>query len=230
LAADWHRRKSALLLTVAGKLMATCNGAMHYTGMMAMHGIGKELIMRFEPLQFSLSIVVAGVLGYAAVYICFSIGSKKEDYHIWWVKVGAAVVIGFAVAGFHYAGMASTYFFQGESYPEDGQMALSPSSLVMSVSLVSILITMLAIAVTVIDRRLKRAAEAEKTSRVQMLEAIESISGGFSLYDMNDRLAVCNQRYRELMDCGAGIVPGMLSESIIRGIAESGLLLDAAGG
>jgi NO-binding membrane sensor protein with MHYT domain len=227
---DWRRRESALLFMVAGTLMATCNGAMHYTGMMAMHGIGKELIMRFEPLQFSLSIVVATVLGFAAVYICFLIGSKKEDYYIWWIKVGAAAVLGFAAAGFHYTGMASTYFFEGESYPDDGQMALSPSSLAISVAFVSILITMLAIAVTVIDRRLKKAAEAEKSSRSQMLEAIESISDGFSLYDMNDRLAVCNQRYRELMDCGAGIVPGMLFESIIRGIAESGLLLDAAAG
>jgi signal transduction histidine kinase/CheY-like chemotaxis protein len=59
--------------------------------------------------------------------------------------------------------------------------------------------------------------------------SIESIADGFSLYDMSDRLAVCNQRYRELMDNGSGIVPGMSFESIIRGVAESGLLLDAAG-
>jgi signal transduction histidine kinase len=62
-----------------------------------------------------------------------------------------------------------------------------------------------------------------------MVEAIESVTDGFCLYDMDDRLAVCNQRYRELMDCGAGIVLGMSFESIVRGVAESGLLLDAAG-
>ena len=98
-----------------------------------------------------------------------------------------------------------------------------------SVSLVSILISMLAIAVTIIDRRLKKAADAEKSSRLQMLEAIESFSDGFSLYDMNDRLAVCNQGYREMMDCGSGIIPGMSFESIIRDIAEAGRPLDAVG-
>ena len=129
----------------------------------------------------------------------------------------------------HYIGVASTYFFQGESYPDTGQMALSPFSLAISVSFISVAITVLAIAVTVIDRRLKKAADAEQAIRSQMVEAIESVTDGFSLYDMDDRLAVCNQRYRELMDCGAGIIPGMSFESIIRGVAESGLLLDAAG-
>ena len=226
---SWHRGKSALLFAGAGALQAACIGAMHYTGMMAMHGVGEELIMRFEPLQFGLSIVVAVALGYAGAYIFYLIGSKKEDHYIWWVKIGAAAVIGFAVAGMHYTGMASTYFFQGKSYPDDGQMALSPFSLAISVFFVSILITMLAIAVTVIDSRLKKAVRAEQFSRSQMLEAIESISDGFSLYDMHDHLAVFNQRYRELMDSGLGIVPGMSFESIIRGVAESGLLLDAAG-
>ena len=110
-------------------------GAMHLLGMMAMHGIGKELIMRFEPLQFSLWLILAMVLAYMNTYIVYLIGSKKEDHYIWWVKLGAAATIGFAYASYHYIGVASTYFFQGESYPDTGQMALSPFSLAISVSL-----------------------------------------------------------------------------------------------
>ena len=177
---------------------------MHLLGMMAMHGIGKELIMRFEPLQFSLWLILAMVFGYMNTYIIYLIGSKKEDHYIWWVKFGAAVTIGFTYASLHYTGVASTYFFLGESYPNTGKMALSPFSLAISVSLISVAITMLAIAVTIIDRRLKKATDAEQAIRSQMVEAIESVTDGFSLYDMDDRLAVCNQRYRELMDCGAG--------------------------
>ena len=97
--------------------MTACIGAMHYTGMMAMHGIGKELIMRFEPLQFGLFIVLAVAAGYAAMYISYLVGSKKEDHYIWWVKFGAAAVIGFAIASMHYTGVASTYFFQGAELP-----------------------------------------------------------------------------------------------------------------
>jgi len=68
---SWHRRKSAQFLMVAGSLGLAAFGAMHLMGMMAMHGIGKELIMRFEPLQFSLWLIVATVFGYMETYIFF---------------------------------------------------------------------------------------------------------------------------------------------------------------
>jgi signal transduction histidine kinase len=225
---SWRRRQSTLFLTVVLLGLAPF-GAMHLLGMMAMHGIGNELIMRFEPLQFSLWLILVTVLAYLNTYIIYLIGSKKEDHYIWWIKVGAAATIGFSYASMHYIGVASTYFFQGESYPDNGQMALSPFSLGISVSLISVAITVVVIAVTVIDRRLKKAADAEQAIRSQMVEAIESVTDGFSLYDMDDRLAVCNQRYRDLMDCGTGIIPGMSFESIVRSVAESGSLLDSAG-
>ncbi len=44
---------------------------------------------------------------------------------------------------------------------------------------------------------------------------------------MDDCLVECNQRYRELMDSGSGIVPGMTFEAVVRGAAEAGLILDA---
>jgi diguanylate cyclase len=146
-----QRRTSVLLFIGAGTLMGAGIGAMHYGGMMAMHGISKELIMRFEPLLFGLSVVVVLVLASVTLYTFLLIGSQNEDLHIWWVKVGAAAVIGFATSAMHYTGMAPAYLFLGEGRPDDSRIALSPYSLAISVSLVSILITMLAIAVTVTD-------------------------------------------------------------------------------
>src|SRR4029077_10335052 len=103
----WRRRQSALLLMVAVLLGLAPFGAMHLLGMMAMHGIGKELIMRFEPLQFSLWLIFA-LAAYTNTYIVYLIGSKKDDHYIWWVKFGAAATIGFVYASYHYIGVAST--------------------------------------------------------------------------------------------------------------------------
>jgi signal transduction histidine kinase len=63
----------------------------------------------------------------------------------------------------------------------------------------------------------------------QLLEALESISEGFSIYDADDRLVLCNRRYRELLYPGIEdtVVPGMPFEEIIRGAAERGLIADA---
>ena len=70
-----------------------------------------------------------------------------------------------------------------------------------------------------------------REGRRRLAVAIESISEAFSLYDSEDRLVVCNDKYRTLLYSGDGaeIAPGMSFESIIRGAAERGYIKDAEG-
>jgi adenylate cyclase len=69
------------------------------------------------------------------------------------------------------------------------------------------------------------------TARQRLIDAIESISEGFALYDADDRLVLCNSRYRDLLYPGIGDVmePGTTFESIIRRAAERGLVESAKG-
>jgi class 3 adenylate cyclase/phosphoglycerate-specific signal transduction histidine kinase len=68
-------------------------------------------------------------------------------------------------------------------------------------------------------------------ARRRLADAIESITEGFSLYDGEDRLVICNQRYRTLLypDMVDEIVTGMTFEEIIRSAAERGYVKDAEG-
>jgi class 3 adenylate cyclase/phosphoglycerate-specific signal transduction histidine kinase len=70
-----------------------------------------------------------------------------------------------------------------------------------------------------------------REGRRRLAVAIESISEAFSLYDGEDRLVVCNNKYRTLLyPSGAPeISPGMTFESIIRRAAEHGYVKDAEG-
>jgi class 3 adenylate cyclase/phosphoglycerate-specific signal transduction histidine kinase len=70
-----------------------------------------------------------------------------------------------------------------------------------------------------------------REGRRRLAVAIESISEAFSLYDGEDRLVVCNSKYRTLLYPGGGaeISPGMAFESIIRRAAECGYIKDAEG-
>jgi PAS domain S-box-containing protein len=70
-----------------------------------------------------------------------------------------------------------------------------------------------------------------REARNRLTDAIESISEGFSLYDADDRLVVCNTQYREFMYPGIASVlePGTPFETIIRKAAELGLIADAEG-
>jgi len=83
-------------------------------------------------------------------------------------------------------------------------------------------------AVEVEENNLREIAEA----RQRLIDAIESISEGFSLYDHEDRLVLANRRYQELLYPGmeAAIVPGASFADVIRRAAEAGIVEDAAGG
>jgi adenylate cyclase len=76
----------------------------------------------------------------------------------------------------------------------------------------------------------KEAESAFQRSEQRLTDAIESISQGFSLYDADDRLVVCNSAYGELLYPGLGNpTPGTPYEMLIRNAAEQGLVEDAKG-
>ena len=82
-------------------------------------------------------------------------------------------------------------------------------------------------AVEVEEKNLREVAEA----RQRLVDAIESISEGFALYDGEDRLVLSNSRYRELLysDIAIELTPGTTFEHIIRRSAERGYIRDAEG-
>src|SRR5262245_5012084 len=76
----------------------------------------------------------------------------------------------------------------------------------------------------------KNAEIALRQVERRLTDAIESISEGFSLYDADDRLVVCNSNYSDLLWRGlAAPAPGTPYETIIRAAAERGLIEDAKG-
>jgi class 3 adenylate cyclase/HAMP domain-containing protein len=83
-------------------------------------------------------------------------------------------------------------------------------------------------AVEIEENNLREIAEA----RQRLIDAIESISEGFSLYDHEDRLVLSNKRYRELLDPAmeGTIAPGVAFAEVIRRVAEAGIVEDAADG
>jgi PAS domain S-box-containing protein len=68
-------------------------------------------------------------------------------------------------------------------------------------------------------------------AQIQLTDAIESISEGFSLYDSDDRLVLFNSNYENIMYPGIESVlePGTTFETIIREAIGYGLIADAEG-
>lgn len=81
---------------------------------------------------------------------------------------------------------------------------------------------------TAIEVQESNLKEIRETRR-HLSDAIESISEAFSLYDSEDRLVVCNSKYRSLLYPGMAdeIVPGMTFETVVRRAVERGYIKDA---
>ncbi len=74
------------------------------------------------------------------------------------------------------------------------------------------------------------AEQRARTAQTRLREAIESIPEAFALYDAEDRLVLCNSKFRELYPPVADkLVPGTPFRDIARMIAETGLYPDAVG-
>ena len=77
--------------------------------------------------------------------------------------------------------------------------------------------------------------EKETQLRIERSEAIlrgsiEAVNEAYVLYDPEDRLVLCNEKYREIYAASADlIVPGATFESIIRGGAQRGQYAESAG-
>ncbi|MGT2485226.1 MHYT domain-containing protein [Methylobacterium oryzae CBMB20] len=84
-------------LLVAGPLMGLGVAGMHYTGMAALRIPGD---LAYSPAVVALSVAIAVTAATAALWLSFR-------QHGVWQKLVAACVMGLAVAGMHYTGMAA---------------------------------------------------------------------------------------------------------------------------
>jgi PAS domain S-box-containing protein len=124
-------------LVGGGVLVGAGIGAMHYTGMAAMR---TALDLRYDPLMFGLSIVVAVVLATLAIWIRFGLRSLRAHVRGRMLGVISASVMGCAIAGMHYTGMAAARFV-GQLPPGDMAPQHGSTFLALAITLITVAIT-----------------------------------------------------------------------------------------
>ena len=93
-------------LLVGGVVLGLGIAGMHYTGMEAMQMPAE---IRYQTGLFTASIVIAIVAAIAALWIAFELSSGQKEAPLKY-KLGAAVIMGFAICGMHYTGMAAAEY------------------------------------------------------------------------------------------------------------------------
>jgi len=122
---------------------------MHYTGMAAMRmnpGID------YDPLLFLASVAIAIVASAAALWIAFRL--RKNTPHVKAARAGASVVMGVAIVGMHYTGMAAANFRTG-AICMAAREGVSPGWLAILIVVVTLAVLTIALLTSVLDARLE---------------------------------------------------------------------------
>ena len=92
-------------LLAGGTFMGLAIAAMHYLGMAAMR---MEAQLSYQPVLLGLSVLIAVGASVAALWLAFWF--RREQRAWTWSKLTSALVMGVAISGMHYTGMAAARF------------------------------------------------------------------------------------------------------------------------
>jgi NO-binding membrane sensor protein with MHYT domain len=148
-------------LVLAGVVTGCGVAGMHYTGMAAMEG---PFRMNYNPLLFVLSVIIAIVAATAALWAALRLSKV-------WATLVAAAIMGVAVSGMHYTGMASMHVYAASA----GSMGMGGASasafllpLIIGVSVLTFVLTA-TIALSPTDEEI--SADAELMRRIERVRA-----------------------------------------------------------
>jgi PAS domain S-box-containing protein len=149
-------------LLVAGSVMGIGIASMHYTGMAAMQ---MPATISYDPLLFTLSVLIAIVASIAALWLAFRFSIASNAGGKWqWAKAGSALVMGAAIVGMHYTGMAAANFVSTGT-AEEGS-GIDTIALGFGIGVVTLAILGIALVSSIVDRKFSaQATELEKTER-----------------------------------------------------------------
>ena len=92
-------------LVLGAVIMGAGISAMHYMGMA---GMQTHPPVTYDPVLFFASIAIAVAASFAALWIAFTLREASDLFK--YAKFGSAVLMGCAIAGMHYTGMAAAQF------------------------------------------------------------------------------------------------------------------------
>jgi diguanylate cyclase (GGDEF)-like protein len=142
-------RLPAWQLALGALIMGAGIASMHYTGMAAMRmtpGID------YDPTLFGASLLIAVVASGAALWIAFNL--RRNTPYVRLARGGAAVVMGIAIVGMHYTGMAAAQFAD-ESYCGAALSGLIGKGLDNLVLVTSLAVLIIALLTSLLDARLE---------------------------------------------------------------------------
>jgi len=168
-------RLTAARTALGSAVMGVGIATMHYTGMAAMR---LPATIRWHPLLVGLSVLIAVAVSIVALWFAFHYGHGARG--AWtWAKLGSAVLMGLAITGMHYTGMAAATFLSAP-VPMSAAATVEDSALgTVAVTGTTIMILGVAILTSLVARHgeaLLRASAEHVLERERQLAEAQAIA------------------------------------------------------
>ena len=183
-----REKLSWLQLLLGALFMGAGVSAMHYSGMAAMR---MTPAIQYDPLLFSISVLISVTASGAALWIAFHLRRRSTRVRLY--RAGAAVVMGAAIAGMHYTGMAAARF-PANSTCRMAESGVSPEWMALLIIVFSLAVLSIALIASVLDSRLESrtallaAALAQANRKLQFLAMHDDLTKLPNRAMLEDRL------------------------------------------
>ena len=192
---------------IGGLIVGGGVACMHYTGMLALEVPGRIF---WAPDLVATSILLGMLFASASLVVAVRYEGRRGT-------LLSAVLLTLAIISHHFTAMGAI-----EIAPDPlsaiHPFSLSPSTLAFAVAAAAVLILGLSLAGAVADRRIKERD-------LQLVTAVNNMSHGIVMFDANERLVVCNDRYVEMYGLSRDIAkPGTTLRELLQHRKGTGTL------
>lgn len=180
-------------IVAAGCFMGLGVAAMHYVGMSAMR---MDAQIHYAPGLFAASVAIAVVAASVALWLAFTVEA-------WWHKVASALVMGAAIAGMHFTGMAAAQYHPADIGQTGTNFNLPPHFMALGIAAATFGMLCLGLVSAIVDRRMSATVKAgEKAlshSRRRHQSLVQHSSDIVAILDDRGTFVYCSQSSQRIL-------------------------------
>ena len=180
----------------AGSLAMGCAiASMHFIGMEAM----ENMTIVYHPVLYAASFAIAIFASFAALKLSVVFAKKTGSFRILFIKIGSALLMGGAISGMHYTGMAAATLFMADGR-DTGHEGIDTVELGIMIVLVSLMLQCFLIFGAFTDKRLLLHIEKIKDNEERFQSLINHNIDPIYVFSLEGKMLSANSSGYSLLE------------------------------